>query len=193
LTNNSEALLESASSGTRISGTRSHQFEKGSVMSELLVNRIKLFLKALEPLQDSTLALFDRKRGAVMAADPEEMLRLAGVEADLTRQMHETLGARREILLEAKRAGHDCGSILELASTVGTDEHAGLTARIRAARRKSERIRRESWAQWVISQRANTYYNELLELIAYSGKKAPVYSDKPVAPSSGGTILDASA
>ena len=68
-----------------------------------------------------------------------------------------------------------------------------MRPRIQAARRKSERIRRESWVQWVVSQRANTYYNELLELLAYSGKKAPVYSDKPGPPSGGGTILDASA
>lgn len=162
-------------------------------MSATLLNRVKQFLKTLEPLQDATLSLFERKRGAVTSADPAEMLKLAEVEAELTRSMQETLGTRREILFEAKRTGLPFGSIVELVNAVATDEREILSIRLKTARRKSERIRRESWVQWVISQRANTYYNELLELIAYSGKRSPVYSDKPSLPSGGGTILDASA
>ena len=162
-------------------------------MSTVLLNRVKQFLKALETLQEATLGLFEQKRRAVTAADHDDMLRLADVEAELSQRMKAALGARREILLEARKSGHAADSIRELVTSIAGDERDALGVRIEASRQRSERIRRESWVQWVISQRANTYYNELLELIAYSGKKAPVYSDRPGAPMGGGTILDASA
>jgi hypothetical protein len=162
-------------------------------MSHSLFIRVKKLLKTLEPLQEATLALFERKRAAVTLADPAEMLRLADVENDLSRKLQEALGARHEILQEARRSGLPSGSLLELVSSLEENDGPSVSTQIKTARRKAERIRRESWVQWVVSRRANTYYNELLELISHSGRKAPVYGDRPGASAGGGTILDASA
>lgn len=162
-------------------------------MSATIINRIKQFLKTLESLQDATLSLFESKRAAVTTANSAEMIRLADAEAELTMKMKFVLGTRREILLDAKRSGIASTSIYDIVAASDDSEREALSKRIQTARKKSERIRRESWVQWVVSQRATTYYNELLELIAYSGKKSPVYNHKQESPVGGGSILDASA
>ena len=126
-----------------------------SEMSTQLLIQVKQFLKDLEPLQDAMLNLFDSKRSAVTAACSGEMLRLAEVESELTEKMQEILRTRHRILQQASREGIVGDTIEDLVSFFGGDERDVLQSRIKVARRKSGKIRRESWVPWVVSQRAS--------------------------------------
>jgi len=161
-------------------------------MAMNLRSRVKKFLSSLESIQDELLELYERKRHAITRAEATQMRTLAQTEAELTQTMQRFVVQRQEILNDAGGAQLPCDSILELVAVVGGDEQSQLEDRVKRSRKKSERIRRESWVHWVVSQRALNHYRDLLDLIADHGRKSPTYNHGSSRQSTGGAILDAS-
>ena len=161
-------------------------------MAVSLLSRVKKFLHALEAIQDELLELYERKRLAITRAEATEMRALAQTEAKLTQTMQGFIQQRQQILNDAGGAQLPSDSILDLVAAVGGDEQPQLEERVVQSRKKSERIRRESWVHWVVSQRALNHYRDLLDLIADHGRKSPTYSHGARRQSTGGAILDAS-
>jgi hypothetical protein len=80
-----------------------------------------------------------------------------------------------------------------LAQTVSLEAER-LRGRLQAVQQRFGEVRREAWIQWVVTHRSQSFYAELLDLIAHGGQKPPVYGDGPHAsPPKGGVMLDAAA
>lgn len=161
-------------------------------MSGQLMRAIRQHLSALEQTQDELSALLKRKRSALINARADELGRIAGAEEQLANRLKAHLTCRRRILQQAQEQGTPSDSILNLVVQIGGDDREQLERRIERARVAAEQIRRLGWVDWIVAQRALRQHNELLELIAHCGEKAPTYSNQPSKETAGGAILDTS-
>lgn len=162
-------------------------------MGGSLLDRVRELLRALETAQRDLSSLQDRKRAALTRGESSELLGIAREETILSNRLRDLLQQRSQILESARVAGaEDTGSLSSFVATLPPAEREELEPRVVQARRHAERIRRETWVQWIIAHRAYSHYSSLLELIAQSGSKSPTYDEKPVKHSSGGAIFDAS-
>jgi hypothetical protein len=162
-------------------------------MQQHLIAEILQFLRSLEATQEELAALFDRKRAALCAAQPQELIRLASVETELTERLQKLLLRRGRILQQAHKAGLASSSLETLLAQLDDNQTRELQPTVARARRRSHDLRRESWVQWVITHRACSHYSGLLEIIANCGEKQPTYSRNQRTDVQGGAILDASA
>jgi hypothetical protein len=161
-------------------------------MASRLLEEVTQFLTALEAAQEELLSVYKSRRAAMTAARAAQMQQLAEAESKITAELQKHLAERQRILEEAARNGYPSDSVLSLVSAIAGSEREELEERIVRSRLRSEKIRKESWVQWIVSQRALLHYNEMLNLIAECGKRSPTYSREPNARSAGGAILDAS-
>ena len=163
-------------------------------MSIPLLEEVRQLLPELEATQSEFAHLFVNKRQALIAARSDDLLRLADSEAELANRLHAHLGRRQKILLQAKRAGLPCDSIVALVARIAGDLREQLESQIERIRDMANSLRRESWIQWIIAHRTCSHYSEITNLIAHCGEKDPIYSrDKNEEQNiSGGAILDAS-
>lgn len=158
-----------------------------------LLGETEQFLTQLEPAQDALLSLYERKKAAMVNAHSAEMLQIAEEEKQATFELQKMLSHREQILNKAQRSGFDVKTLSELAETSTADGRDKVLLRIERAHAKTQRIRRESWVQWIVAQRVLGHYAELLDVIAHSGEKSPTYSNVEQQNGNGGAILDASA
>jgi flagellar biosynthesis/type III secretory pathway chaperone len=162
-------------------------------MTTELLHETRQFLRSLEAAQTELSQLFDQKRAALTHARADELERLAGSESDLLKRLQSLHALRGRILQRASRAGLPHDTISHLVERIAGPELSQLRPKIQQARRQSERLRRESWIQWVIAQRAFHHYTGMLDLIANCGRQAATYTNGPAAPAvTGGALLDTS-
>jgi hypothetical protein len=152
------------------------------------------FVDALEATQQELLATLRLQRRAMVDADSASLERLNTTAADAARRLDQ-VGAWRARLLEQAAAEDAPAASLSivLARSVSLEAER-LRARLHVVQQRFGEVRREAWVQWVITHRSQSFYAEILDLIAYGGRKSPVYGDSPqTAPSKGGVMLDAAA
>lgn len=158
-----------------------------------LLNDVARFLTQLEFLQHQLQQLFDRKRSALSAGRAGELLDVARDEAALVERLQGLLARRETILAEAAAAGFSAQTLADLLEQTDESGAEAVAFRIEAARQTSERLRRESWVQWIVAQRSYRQYAELLDLIAHRGRKSPTYGRPSADGHAAGALLDASA
>lgn len=161
-----------------------------------LLRDVRQFLHALEALQRELSRLFVRKRQALSAPHPEQLLAIAEDEAALTAQLQELVARRSAILEQAREAGLKVDSLADLVEASAEEgDRRRIAVRIQHAREQAELLRRESWIHWVIAHRTHKHYSDLLEIVAHAGRQAPTYNHKSGEnhASPGGALLDASA
>ncbi len=163
-------------------------------MSHELLQDIESFLTELDRVQDGLIALFAIKSRALHDFQAETLVRVAAQEALLARELTTLLERRRALLERARAAGLPDESLQSVAGAIGTGDQARVLERIGQAKGRSTRLRHESWTHWIISHRCYNHYTELLDLIAYHGKRAPTYAGRFQAAggATGGAVLDAS-
>jgi hypothetical protein len=157
-----------------------------------ILDEIKQFLHDLEVTQGALAALQNEKQAAMVGANPDELLRLAAAEGDLSKRLQALLKRRGIILQRAAQQGFPSDSLLTLVSATAGNERQALTARMERARLTAARLRQQSWTHWIIAQRSYNHYSSLLDLIAHCGEKAPTYTRGPSLERTGGAILDTS-
>lgn len=162
-------------------------------MTTELLHETRQFLRSLDAAQIELAQLFEQKRGALTEARTDELEQLTQTEAGLFQRLQNLHALRGRILQRAAGTGLPHDSLQHLVERIAGPELDELRPRIQQARLLSERLRHESWIQWVIAQRAVCHYSGMLDLIANCGRKSPTYSNGPAAPTTGGALLDASA
>jgi len=162
-------------------------------MGGRLLNDVARLLADLEQTQQTLTALFQRKRAALKRPRPDELLDVAREETLLCERLQRHLARRRELLGAAANAGLRCGSLGDVMRSIGGPEAESLAARMQRVRESSEFLRRESWMQWVATQRAGRHFADLLELLVHHGKRSPTYGRKKNDHANAGALLDASA
>jgi FlgN protein len=162
-------------------------------MDGRLRNDVARLLADLEITQHALQTLFQRKRAALKRPQHDELLDVAREETQLVEAMQRHLARRKALLGVAAGAGLPSGSLADVVGAIGGLELQALAARMDRIRENSESLRRESWVQWVVTQRAGRYYADLLELLVHHGQRSPVYSRRTNDTTNAGALLDASA
>ena len=152
-------------------------------------------LNDLEPIQKQLLELYEQKSRALKKVDPVRIEQLTAIEEQLTNELQFILLRRQQLLQSAEQQGLPAGSMQELlpALGLGITVSEPIAERIEVVQQRSQKLRHESWVQWIVSQRSFQHYSQILELIAHAGQKTPTYSRGENESGSGGAIFDASA
>ena len=162
-------------------------------MGGRLLNDVARLLADLEETQLAFETLFQRKKSALRRPQPEVLLAVAREESTLVEQLQQHHERREELLEEAGQGGLPNGSLYEVVQAIGGAGAESLCHRMKQIRQMSEKLRREGWVQWVVTQRSNKLFSELLDLIVNQGEHAPTYGRNKQETSTAGSLLDASA
>lgn len=164
-------------------------------MSMPLSAEVRTFLDELEAVQRDLGVLFQAKHAALVSARVDEINRLLKPESDLTARLQALLKRRAGILERSRLAGRPAETLSQLIPTLadGQADAAQLAQRAADAGQAAQDLRRDSWIQWIIAQRAYGHFSAVLELIAQCGQASPTYGPACRTVSPGGAILDASA
>jgi hypothetical protein len=152
------------------------------------------FVGALEAAQQQLLEALRAQRRALALVDAAELERLNSVAEDAARRLQQLSTWRARLLEQAALEDAPAASLsVVLARTVSLEADR-LRARLQSVHQRFDEVRREAWIQWVVTHRSQSFYAELVDLIAHGGQLPPVYDDgsRP-APTSGGVMLDAAA
>ncbi|MFQ5732942.1 MAG: flagellar export chaperone FlgN [Planctomycetaceae bacterium] len=161
-------------------------------MDGRLLDGVARWLDQLEATQDAMLELFRRKKTTLKTLRAKDLVEISREECALVERLQQRLARRAELLAAAQDAGLSGTSLTEVVAQIDDPLADSLSARMRAAERRSEKLRRESWVQWIVTQRSSKHYSELLDLIARRGEGSPTY-DRRQPPANSGAFLDASA
>lgn len=163
------------------------------ITHQQMQGRLVGIIKDIEPIQVQLLALYAEKSKALKEVDVKKIDQLAAAEEELTRELQFVLLRREQLLQIAQQQGLPSGSLQELLRGMGVSESAEIFEHINKAHERSQKLRHESWVQWIVSQRSYQHYSHILELIAHAGQKVPTYSRGQNEGGTGGAIFDASA
>ena len=169
------------------------QSASAQTIQQQLLSQLVGILNDLEPIQTQLLDLYQKKSTALKQVDVARIEQIGVVEEELTRELQFVLLARQQLLQEAERHGLPSQTMKELLSGLDVAESDPVFQRIEEAQQRSQKLRHESWVQWIVSQRSYQHYSQILELIANAGQKIPTYSRGQNESSTGGVIFDASA
>lgn len=158
-----------------------------------LLGELNALIEEIESAQSALSDLYSRKRAALVEARAEEIVRVVEVEASLLERIRELLTRRARLLQRAQTGGLPAESLAALAGALDGSDSRALALRIDWARQRSEQLRRENWAQWIIAQRASRHFGELIDLVAEHGRRPPDYSAGSRRYETGGALLDATA
>lgn len=156
-----------------------------------LSEEIARFVNVFAEAQQALLTLLVEKRQVLVTADGVRLAELNAAEQKLTGRL-EALIVWRSRLLKAS-AGQGCvgESLSDVLIELDDPLSIELRARLPQLQRLSAALRQETWIQWVISQRCERHYGEMVEVIARGGQAAPTYEERPAGQSTGGAVLDA--
>lgn len=148
-------------------------------------------LTELSAAQDDLLALLAEKRRLLVAADGPGMAALQPREGELMRRLQACHDHRGELLGRAAAQGLPGDSVRSLASALprGAGEKRALSRRFDEAASRTDLLRHQSLANWVVTQRSLLHLSQLLELIATGGRRQPTY-ERGTPRASGGSLVD---
>ncbi|WLD14587.1 flagellar export chaperone FlgN [Planctellipticum variicoloris] len=156
-----------------------------------LCEEIARFVDVFAATQQELLTLLQEKRRVLVAADAVRLAELNASELKLTTRL-EALVVWRSRLLEASGAlGCRGESLSEVLTELSDPQAVDLRVRLPQLQQLSVALRQEAWIQWVISQRCERHYAEMVDVIARGGQTAPTYEERPASNSNGGAVLDA--
>ncbi len=161
-------------------------------MEKQIRDQVARLLNDLAATQTKLLVLFERKRVALRKARPAELLEIADLETALVEQLQEHVSQRERLLNETIVGDAPCESIADLLSRLAEPEDSALLTQLGLVRHNAELLRRESWVQWIVAQRAHRHYSDVLEIIAHRGGSSPTYSKHRNTGNNAGALLDTS-
>lgn len=156
-----------------------------------LSEEIAHFVNVFAETQQALLTLLVEKRQVLVAADGVRLADLNAAEQKLTARLEALIVWRGRLLKVGAGQGCVGQSLSDVLRELDDPLSVELRDRILPLQQLSAALRQETWIQWVISQRCERHYGEMIELIARGGHSAPTYEDRPAGQSTGGAVLDA--
>ena len=146
-------------------------------------------LDRLAAAQQNLLGLLSRKHTMLRSRDHEALATLAEEEHQLCCELQACHDQRQLLLERAAAEGLPADSIQSLADALPKENAQTLQQPLDASRQRSQLLRHQSLAQWVVVQRTLLHLSQMLEIIATGGQLKPTYGNGGVAANSG-SLMD---
>jgi len=146
-------------------------------------------LSRLGTTQQQLLDLLSRKHDLLIARDHEGLTSLVHQEELLAAELEACQSRRQQLLDQAATAGLPADSIQSLASALPEENAEILRQPLDESIKRSQLLRHQSVAQWVVVQRTLLHLSHMLEIIATGGQGQPTYG-KDGAVEKSGALMD---
>jgi hypothetical protein len=150
------------------------------------------FADVLEATQQDLLHTLRLKRQALVTGTPGDLQRLNEASLDAARRLKMLSVWRSQLLDQAHEAGSAGPTLSDVLAEWIDPWSERLRARFTAVQQRFGEAQRESWIQWIIAQRTEACYTDVLDLLAHGGQRPPTYGENAQSNSGvGGAVLDA--
>ncbi len=146
-------------------------------------------LERLGSTQEKLLAMLSQKHDLLLKRDHEGLAAIAPQEESLCAELQACQEHRQQLLDRAAEEGLPADSIQSLTQALPADKAQSLQQPIDESNRRSQLLRHQSIAQWVVVQRTVLHLSHMLEIIATGGQLKPTYGKGGPADNSG-TLMD---
>ncbi|QDS98320.1 flagellar export chaperone FlgN [Adhaeretor mobilis] len=152
-------------------------------------------IERLSTAQTGLLDLLASKREMLQRQDHEALASLAPEEAALGVELAACHQAREALLTRAAGEGLTGKTLAEASQSLPSEASAALVEPLAAAKKRSQLIRHECLAQWVVVQRTVLHLSQMLEIVATGGRSKPTYDNgstlaKGVPQANSGSLMD---
>lgn len=142
-------------------------------------------LSRLSVAQQELLSLLSSKHELLMQRDHEGLAALAPQESALCSELQSCHEQRQHLLEKAATSGLPSDSIESLTKALPQEASQSLLEPVKTSLERSQLIRHQSIAQWVVVQRSMLHLSQLLEIFATGGQSQPTYKKGGITESSG--------
>ncbi len=161
-------------------------------MSPEWLTDVTRFADVLEATQQELLSTLRLKRRALVSGSARDLQQLNDSALETARRLKLLTAWRSRLLDQAQDEGDQARTISDVLARSADPWPEELRARLAAVQQRFGEVQRESWIQWIIAQRTEACYSDILELLARGGQRSPVYEETVgAAMGSGGAVLDA--
>ncbi|WP_166830359.1 flagellar export chaperone FlgN [Thalassoroseus pseudoceratinae] len=162
-------------------------------LDQSLVRELDHLLSGLIATNEELAAILSQQDELLVAADAVGLQASAQKQSEVVERLQSLLSHREAWLNKVRTSDPSVKSISDWVQQVICPQTEQWREQLSVIKKSSDRVRRQSWRQWVVVQGAHRHQSELLHLIARNGRKTVGYGPSANPPSSGGAILDASA
>src|SRR5262245_59636065 len=161
-------------------------------MSDSYESEISALLTELADVQSALLGVLGEKRALMVAGDIDALRAIGTREEELAARLQACHERRQQLLAQADADGLPSDSIQSLSNELPQSTRKSVQAGIREAANRTQLLRHQSLANWVVVQRSLLHLSQLIEIIATGGQPKPTY-DKGPGSHSGGALVDRAA
>jgi FlgN protein len=161
-------------------------------MHDTYESEIGALLAELADVQSALLSVLIDKRKLLVAGDVEALAAIGTREEELATRLQACHESRQQLLARADAEGLPADSIQSLIGQLPESSRKNVHASIREAANRSQLLRHQSLANWVVVQRSLLHLSQMIEIIATGGRPKPTY-DKGSGSQSGGSLVDRAA
>jgi len=147
-------------------------------------------LDELSAVQEELLAVLSTKRGQLARVDLPGLAKTQQREEQLAQRLKACQERRSDLLLTARKAGHDAEDLRKLAGVASGGKKGKLSEQASSATAKMRLLRHESLTNWVLAQRALLHVSQLIEIIATGGRLQPTYGERQAAAHHCGSLVN---
>lgn len=162
-------------------------------LHEQFLRQIDLWQKETSLIQQDLLALYKSKKSDLTRGHFENMSSLLEREQSLLTRYAQQHQQRDKLLDLLRQLDRDVTTLTGWLKTILHDDAPRLLTALQKVQNDNLILRQACWAMWILANRSQHLYGEMIELITFAGKKAPTY-DQDLSPRhSASSFLDASA
>ncbi len=173
----------------RLGASCERYYDMGIDMDIHWESELAELLERLAATQQELLSLLSTKHDLLLKRDHQGLAALAPQEASLSAELQACHDQRQHLLDRAAEEGLPSDSIQSLTQALPADKAKSLQQPIDESNRRSQLLRHQSIAQWVVVQRTVLHLSHMLEIIATGGQLKPTYGKGGPADNSG-TLMD---
>jgi FlgN protein len=161
-------------------------------MNDSYETEIGALLAELADVQSALLSVLGDKRTLLVAGDVAPLTAIGLREQELALRLRACHERRQQLLARADDDGLPADSIQSLSARLPESSRKNVQASIREATNRSQLLRHQSLANWVVVQRSLLHLSQMIEIIATGGRPKPTY-DKGSGSNPGGSLVDRAA
>ncbi len=162
-------------------------------LHDQFLRQIDRWQKETSSIQKDLLALYETKKGDLARANFEGMSSLLEQEQDLLGRYAQQHQMRDKLLELLKKMQPDVTTLSGWLKTVPHESAPLVLSALQQIQKDNLTLRQNCWAMWIVANRNQHLYGEMIEMITFAGKKAPTYDQDLSSRHSSSSFLDASA